>query len=101
MFCSGTFANKHGVYIAPDGRPVDRTGMPIGPPGTGLDSGGFIMDPEGNFYLPDGSSYPDKESIPEGMNFRALLAYSPSLCVAAAHGWAIAIDFQGKELKMR
>lgn len=63
---AGTFANENGVYVGPDGQPVDREGAPIGPAGTTVDAEGFIVDPEGNKYLPDGGEFPAEDSLPEG-----------------------------------
>lgn len=64
---AGTFANEDGVYIGPDGNPVDRTGVAIGPPGTRLDAEGFIVGPGGERYLPDGSGFPNG-TLPDGSN---------------------------------
>ena len=67
--CAGTFANENGVYLGPDGAPVDRSGEPIVDAdgnATMLDSEGFIVDASGKRYQPDGTDAPSADSLPEG-----------------------------------
>lgn len=62
----GTFANANGVYVGPDGQPVDRDGNPIGPAGTGIDNEGYIADPDGTRYTPQGTIL-NEDNLPEGV----------------------------------
>lgn len=75
---AGTFANENGVYVGPDGAPVDRTGNPIGPPGTTIDDEGFIVGPDGQRFQPNGQMFPEEGSLPEGklLYFMYLCLYS-------------------------